>query len=150
MVAASTITRAAAALAMFMALALAPAAPALAMSQQEANALLRSDERVWGGLLNAAIIAHIVRECDHIEGPSRFARRAYFLPLYNHARRMGASRAQIEAFVEDEAEQARLEAEVYRYIESTGARPDDPASVCALGRAEIAARSPVGRRLTER
>lgn len=148
MVAASTIKRAAATLAMLVVLV--PAAPAMAMSQQEANALLRSDARVWGGLLDAAIIAHIVRECEHIDGPSRFARRAYFLPLYNRARRLGVPRAQIEAFVEDEAEQARLEAEVHRYIESTGARPDDPASVCALGRAEIAARTPVGRRLTER
>ena len=150
MVAGRIITRAASGLAMLMALALVPTAPALAMSQEEANALLRSDERVWGGLLNAGIIAHIVRECDQLDGPSRFARRAYFLPLYNHARRLGASRAQIEAFIEDEAEQARLEADVHRYIESTGARPDDPASVCALGRAEIAARTPVGRRLTER
>lgn len=150
MVARGGITRALAGLAMLMALALVPDARAQAMTQQEANALLRSDERVWDGLLNAAIIAHIVRGCEQIEGPSRLARRTYFLPLYNRARRLGASRAQIEAFIDDEGEQARLEADVHRYIESTGARPDDAASLCALGRAEIAARTPVGRRLTER
>ena len=140
----------ASALGLALGLVLSGAAPAQAMSQQAANEMLRGDERIWGGLLHAGIVAHIVAECDSIDGPSRLVQNAFFLSLYNQARRLGASRAQIEAFVEDEAEKARLEGEVRRYIESTGARPDDPASVCALGRAEIDARSPVGRRLNER
>ena len=125
-------------------------APALAMSQEEVNAMLRNDERIRGDLIHAGIVAHIVEECDAFRGPSRLVRGAFFLSLRNHARRLGASRAQIDAFVDDEAEQARLDTEVRRYIESTGAHPDNPASVCALGRAEIAAGTRIGRRLRER
>lgn len=124
--------------------------PLHASQQAEINAMLRGDERLWNGLLTASIIAHIVRRCDALEGPSRFMRRAYFLPLYNRARSMGATRAQIEAFVEDEAEKARMEEATRRYITQRGARPDDPESICALGRAEMEAGTPIGRRLSER
>lgn len=135
----------------FLALALAlTASPALAMTQDEVNAMLRDDDRVRNGLLRAAILAHIVEECDDFRAPSRLVRSAYFLSLYNHARRLGASRAQIDAFVDDKEQQAWFEAQMRRYIESTGAHPDDPASVCALGRAEIAAGTQIGRQLRER
>ncbi len=125
-------------------------ATAAAGNQAEINAMLRADDRIWNGLLTASVIRHIVRNCDALEGPSRLARNAYFLPLYNRARSLGASRAQIEAFVEDEAERERMEEATERYIRQTGARPGDQASICALGRAEMAAGSPIGRRLSER
>lgn len=123
---------------------------ALAKSQEEVNEMLRNDERIRSGLINAAIVAHIVEECDELRGPPRLFRSAYFLSLYNHARRLGASRAQIDAFVDNRDEQAWFDAQMRRYIESTGASPDDPASVCALGRAEIDAGTEIGRRLRER
>lgn len=112
--------------------------------------MLRDDERLMSGLLVASIIAHIVRHCDALEGPSRLARTAYFLSLYNRARSMGATREQIESFVEDEGERARVEDATQRYITQRGARPGDAETVCALGRAEMDAGTPIGRRLSER
>ena len=127
-----------------------PSTPAQAMTQAEVNNALRSHEGISRGLLNAQILALITRECDSLEPPPRLIRNAYFLGLYNQARRLGFSRAQIEAFVEDEAEQARVEQEARSYIRSTGADPDNAQSVCALGRAEMRARTEIGRRLRER
>ncbi len=126
------------------------AADHTASDQAAINAMLRADERLSSGLLTASVIEHIVRHCEALQGPSRLSRTTYFLGLYNHARRLGASRAQIEAFIDDEAERARVEAATHAYITRTGARPEDPQTLCTLGRAEMAAGTPIGRRLSER
>ncbi|WP_209425836.1 DUF5333 family protein [Pararhodobacter sp. SW119] len=139
-----------------LALALAVPAGAMAaaeprqMGQAEVNETLRNDPQIYNGLYLAATVAEIVRRCESLAGPGRLARTTYFLGLYNQARRLGFTRAQIEGFVEDEDERERLSTRVRAYVESKGARMDDPASICALGRAEMAAGTPVGRRLSER
>ena len=120
------------------------------MTQAEVNEVLRSTPDVYNGLYLAAVVNEIARRCDTLGGPNRLARTTYFLGLYNQARRLGFTRAQIEAFVEDAGERARMETLVRNYIESKGARSDDPASICALGRDEMAAGTAIGRRLTER
>lgn len=120
------------------------------MTQAEVNEALRNNADIYNGLYFAALVYEIGRRCDELRGPNRLARTTYFLGLYNQARRLGFSRAQIEGFVEDEAERARVDALVRNYVESRGARMDDPASICALGRAEMAAGTAVGRRLSER
>jgi len=120
------------------------------MTQAQVNETLRGNPDLLSGLYLAAQVYEIARRCETLRGPNKLARTAYFLGLYNQARRLGFSRAQIEAFVEDQAERARMDAMVRAYVEARGARLDDPASMCALGRAEMAARTPVGQRLSER
>jgi hypothetical protein len=141
-----------------MALAVAIALPAAAhaaaepraMSQAQVNETLRNNAQLYGGLYLAAQVYEIARRCESLRGPNRLVRTAYFLGLYNQARRLGFSRAQIEAFVEDPVERARMDAHVRAWVEARGARLDDPASMCALGRAEMAAGTAVGQRLSER
>jgi len=120
------------------------------MTQAQVNETLRSNPQLFGGLYLAAQIYEIARRCETLRGPNKLARTAYFLGLYNQARRLGFSRAQIEAFVEDPAERAQMDALVRAYVEGRGARLDDEASMCALGRAEMAAGTAIGQRLSER
>ena len=120
------------------------------MTQAEANAAVRQMPALFNPLFTAAVIRHVVRVCDALEGPSRMQRRAYFLPVYLDARRAGFSRAQIEAFVNDPQEQALMQAQVDRFLQSRGVAPAQPAAVCAFGRAEMAAGTAIGRRLSER
>jgi len=120
------------------------------MTQAQVNETLRNTPDLWNALYLAAVVNEIARRCDNLRGPGRFERTRYFLALYNQARRLGFSRAQLEAFVEDQGERARMTGHVEAYFRSKGARSDDPASICALGRAEMAAGTPVGQRLSER
>ena len=120
------------------------------MTQAEANAAVRQMPELYNPLFTAALIRHVVRVCEELQGPSRMQRRAYFLPIYLDARRAGFSRAQIEAFVNDPQEQALMQTQVERFLQSRGVAPAQPALVCAFGRAEMAAGTAIGRRLSER
>lgn len=123
---------------------------ASAQTQAQVNEALRSNRSIENGLFTAALIAHIADTCDTLRGPGRASRVAFFLGLYRQARAMGFSRAQIENYVNDPAERARMQRLVHRHLERQGVSPTDPAAVCAFGRQEIEKRSPVGRRLSER
>ena len=140
------------------ALALAIALPSVAavaaepreMTQAQVNETLRNTPDIYNALYLAALVNEIARRCDDLRGPGRLARTSYFLGLYHQGRRLGFSRAQMEAFVEDKGERARMTTLVRNYIEARGARMEDSASICALGRAEMAARTDIGQRLSER
>jgi hypothetical protein len=126
------------------------ASASAATTQAEVNAALRGNPAVYDGLFTAGLIKHIVDTCPSVEGPSRLSRTTFFLGLYNRARGMGFSRAQIEAFVEDKSEQDHLRALVKAHLEKQGVAADKEDSVCAYARAQIAARTELGRRLREK
>lgn len=121
-----------------------------ATTQAEVNEALRGNPQVYNGLFTAALIKHVTDTCPAIRPPGRFARVNYFLSLYNRARAMGYSRAQIEAFVEDDAEQARMRAQVEGHLRSAGVDPASEAEICAYARDQIAERTALGRQLSER
>ncbi|MGY6706436.1 DUF5333 domain-containing protein [Roseinatronobacter sp.] len=121
-----------------------------AMPQADVNAALRGNADVYNGLFTAALIKHIVDTCPDLQGPNRLQRVTFFMGLYNQARGMGFSRAQIEAFVDDEAEQQRLQGVVDGYLTQAGVDPSNTQAVCTYARAEMADRSALGRRLRER
>ena len=121
-----------------------------ATTQADVNAALRGNPDIYNGLFTAGLIKHIVDTCPSVEGPSRLSRTTFFLGLYNKARGMGFSRAQIEAFVEDKGEQDRLRALVMAHLEKQGVAPDTQDSVCAFARAQMAERTELGRRLREK
>ncbi len=118
-------------------------------SQAEVNETLRNSPDIYNGLFTAALIRHIVKVCPAIEPPGRLRRVSYFLSLYNRARAMGYSRGQIEAFVEDKGEQARMQSLVDNHLRRAGAGPSDRDAVCAYARGEIAAQTALGRQLRE-
>lgn len=120
------------------ALAAAPAA-AQATTQAQANALLRGDPEIWGSLTAMAIAREVGRRCPTIDERTMRG-RMHVIGLYNRARGLGATRSQIMAFVDDEAEKARLRTEVTAWFAARGLREGSPAEgFCALGRQEIAA-----------
>lgn len=121
-----------------------------AMPQSDVNAALRGNGDVYNGLFTAALIKHIVDACPDLQGPNRLQRVTFFMGLYNQARGMGFSRAQIEAFVDDETEQQRLQGVVDGYLTQAGVDPSNTQAVCTYARAEMADRSALGRRLRER
>ncbi len=122
-----------------------------AQSQAEVNATLRGTPEIYNGLFTAALIKHITDSCpDRIEPPGRIARLAYFLGLYNKARGLGFSRAQIEAFVEDDAEQARMRRLVDQYLRDAEVDPRNEQAVCAYASDQIAQATALGQRLREK
>ena len=128
------------------------AAPALgAQSQADVNALLRNTPDVYNGLFTAALIKHITESCpDSIDPPGKLARVAYFMGLYGKARGLGLDRSQIEAFVEDKAEQERMRQLVYSYLRSADVDPMNKPAVCAYASDQIAQATALGKRLREK
>ncbi|MFN4057156.1 MAG: DUF5333 family protein [Roseinatronobacter sp.] len=121
-----------------------------ATPQAEVNAALRAHAPVYNGLFTAGLIKHIVDTCPDLQGPSRFARTRFFLGLYNQARALGYSRAQIEAFVDDKGEQERLRGVVFNHLRGQGVSPTDASAVCGFARAQMQAGTDLGRQLRER
>ena len=121
-----------------------------ATTQAQVNDTLRNTPEIYNGLFTAALIKHVVDTCPAVDPPGRMSRVRYFLSLYNRARNLGFSRAQIEAFVEDKQEQARLRGIVEAHLQRAGVNPNNEAEVCAYAQAQIAERSALGRQLRER
>ncbi|MDD7970133.1 DUF5333 domain-containing protein [Roseinatronobacter alkalisoli] len=132
------------------ALVLASPVRADAMPQADVNAALRGNAEIYNGLFTAALLKHIVDTCPDLQGPNRLQRVSFFMGLYNRARGMGFTRAQIEAFVDDKTEQQRLQGVVDGYLTQAGVDPSNTQAVCTYARAEMADRSALGRRLRER
>lgn len=126
------------------ALALALAGPALGSTQAEANAALRADAEIWGGLMALAIAREVSDRCPGLEART-FRGQTFVLGLYNRARGLGYPRAQIMAFIDDEAEKARLRTEVTAWFAARGLREGAaPDGFCTLGQAEIAGQTLAG------
>ena len=108
---------------------------------------LRNDQRLHNGLLAITIGRHIERTCPGIERRD-LAANAFLLGLASHAMGLGYSRAEVTAYVEDDAEQARYIALARQYFAQRGVMTeDDVEGACRVGRDEIAAGSPIGRLL---
>lgn len=128
---------------------LAVPAAAQSVTQAQVNQTLREHPQISAGLFTVALATAIRDICPSIDG--RFFRGLSFLNgLQDQAMALGFTRAQIRAFVEDEAEVARMYDRVRAHAAGRGATEDEPETVCVLGRAEIAANSDVGRLLRQR
>lgn len=107
---------------------------------------LRDDARIHNGLTVIAIGRHIHFECPDID--ARLLRAlAYAEGLVSHAQRLGFSRSEINAYIDDRTEQDRYSAIARAYFTQQGGDMDDPDSVCRVGRDEITAGSAIGRLL---
>ena len=103
---------------------------------------------VTEGLIQTAIAYEIDRVCDELDG-RRLQGIAYLWSLHGQARRLGYSSDEIDAFIDDDAEKDRLEGIARERLSGMGAVEGDPATYCAIGRAEIASGSQVGRLLSD-
>lgn len=116
---------------------------------QEPRPPLGEVPEIAEGLIATAIAYEVGRVCGPVDG-RRVQGLASLLELQGRARELGYSQEEIDAFIDgDDPERARLEGIARERLAALGAVEGDEASHCAVGRAEIAKRSRIGRLLTE-
>ena len=97
---------------------------------------LRDVPEIDGTILAVGIADEIRKNCPEIS-----ARMLQAFRLVNglkaRARDLGYSDAEIDAYRKSDTEKARLKGERQAYLSSRGVSAGQPASYCALGRAEI-------------
>lgn len=104
---------------------------------------LANERDINEGLLVLAVADKIRRSCDAIGG-RLFRAQGFANDLRDIAQARGYSRAEVDAYINDAAEKARVRARRNAYFEAHGASNLDPQSLCALGRTEIAQQSLIG------
>ncbi|MGR3814691.1 MAG: DUF5333 domain-containing protein [Cognatishimia activa] len=118
----------------------------VAAGAAQAKQDLKDVPSVWNGLLNIGIANEIRETCPSIS--ARMVRAALRLnSIQNEAEGMGYSQAEIDAFRKSEANKAAMRAEGEAYMKNNGVVKGDAETYCALGRAEIAKSSQIGRLL---
>ena len=127
------------------ALALCLAAACGAASASAENGL-QAEADINAGLLDLAVADKIRRECGNI-GARFFRAQSYVNDLKKMAEERGYSRDEIDAYINNDVEEAKMREKRNAYFEARGASNLDAASLCVLGRAEIAQGSRIGRLL---
>lgn len=112
-------------------------------------AVLREDGEVQNGVLIVAIGEIIRDNCPNIED-RRSRSLPFLIGLVRHAQSLGYSRAEVEAYVDNAEERARVEARAQQWLTQEGADLDTPETICAVAHAEISAQTPIGRLIRER
>lgn len=110
---------------------------------------LAQEDDINAGLFNVAVAQKIRKQCDEIT-PRYFTALGYLQSLKTMALKRGYSEAEIDRYINDDAEKNRMDARRNAYIRASGAQPDDAASMCRLGRQEIARQSQIGQLLKAR
>ncbi len=103
---------------------------------------------VTEGLIQTAMAYEIDRVCEELDG-RRLQGIAFLWSLNSQARRLGYSREEIDAFIDNDAEKDRLEAVARERLRELGAVEGEPGTYCAVGRAEIAKGTQAGRLLAD-
>ncbi|SEK99299.1 DUF5333 domain-containing protein [Roseovarius nanhaiticus] len=116
---------------------------AVSAGASSAQAGLADERDINAGLLAVAAADKIRRECGDLSGKF-WAARSYVNQLKGMASERGYTEAEIDAYVNDDAEQAKMRERRNAYFKSKGASNLDAASLCRLGQDEIKNRSRIG------
>jgi hypothetical protein len=109
---------------------------------------LARNTAITDGLIAVGMAIEISEQCPEIS--ARTLKGLLYLNALKHdARAAGYSGEQIDAFIDDNAEKAKLETRARAILAERGAVPGDPDSYCTVGRAEVAADSATGRLLRD-
>ena len=108
-----------------------------------AETALRDVAKVRDGIIYTGMAYEISEKCDSLDA-RLFRGLGYLQSLRSHARELGFSAAEIEAYINDDDEKDRLEAIAREQLALLGVVPGDEASYCAAGRNQIAANTRVG------
>lgn len=112
----------------------------------QAKPALKDVSHVSEGLIAAGMAIELGDQCGDVS--VRMIRGVSFLNgLKDHARSLGYSEAEIDAYVNDKVEKARLENVARGRLAALGAVPGDAASYCTVANAQIAQGSQVGQLL---
>lgn len=115
----------------------------------QARPSLRDVAPIENGLFTIAVADKIRRECGGISGRLLKA-HGQLRALYRHARDLGYSDAEIDAYVSADAEKARMKGRRDAYLATLGVVKSDPATYCAAGHVEIGKSSQIGALLKAR
>lgn len=107
---------------------------------------LGQQPEITGGLVAVAIAYEIGEQCTLLSA-RMFRGLGYLNSLRSRARRLGYSAAEVQQFMDDRSEKRRLEALAWDQFAALGGQRDQPESFCAVGQAQIAADTQVGRLL---
>ena len=118
-------------------------AAALSAAQLSAQTALRDVAKVRDGIIYTGMAYEISEQCDSISA-RLFRGLNYLQSLRRHARDLGYSEAEIDAYINDGAEKDRLEDIARAQLTRLGAVPGEKDSYCTVGRAQIAANTRVG------
>ena len=108
-----------------------------------ASAGLKDETQINDGLLAVGIADEIRNKCSSISART-FTALGYLNSLKKLARQKGYSNDEINRYVKNDAEKAKMRKRGEKYLAQNGASTSDPESMCRLGRAEIKKRSQIG------
>lgn len=108
-----------------------------------AQTALKDVAQVRDGIIYVGMAYEISERCDGLDA-RLFRGLGYLRSLRSHASSLGYSEAEIEAYINDDAEKDRLEGIARQQLAILGVVPGDEASYCAVGRDQIAANTRVG------
>ncbi|MCK0094910.1 DUF5333 domain-containing protein [Yoonia sp. F2084L] len=108
-----------------------------------AQTALKDVAKVRDGIIYVGMAYEISEECGSINA-RLFRGINYLQSLRSHARDLGYSEAEIEAYINDDAEKDRLEAIARQQLALIGVVEGNEATYCAAGRAQMDANTRVG------
>lgn len=120
-----------------------------AAGKAEARPPLSEVTVIDDGLYQIALANLVRRRCDALDGRVLKA-MGILRDLDRHARSLGYTQAEIDAYVDSDAEKDRLKARAAAMFAARGVDPDNPDDLCRYGMEEIASNSPVGALLKAR
>ncbi len=95
------------------------------------------------GLLAVGIADEIRKNCPSIS--ARMVKAFFYInELEDHAKELGYSEEEIDDYVSDKSEKAKMRARGEAYLKEQGVVESNPDTYCALGRAEIKKSSRIG------
>lgn len=109
-----------------------------------AKPALKDVGAVREGIIATGMAYEITQKCGSIS-PRYIRALGYLNTLKDHARGLGYTDSEIDAYTDDKAEENRLKGVARERLAALGAVAGDEASYCAVGRAEIAKNSIIGR-----
>lgn len=119
------------------------AATVMGAGYASAQAELKDVTRIRDGIVHAGMAYELSEECGDLS--ARLFRGISFLQsLKNHARELGYSDDEIDAYIDDNAEKDRLEILARAELARLGVVEGDEATYCAVGRDQIARNTRVG------
>lgn len=111
-----------------------------------AQTALKDVAHVREGIIAIGMAVEISDKCGSIS-PRTLRGINTLRGLQKHARDLGYSQAQIDAYVDDRAEKRRLEGIARERLADMGVVAGQESTYCAVGRAQISAGTAVGRLL---
>ncbi len=103
---------------------------------------------ISNGLFDMAVANEVGKRCPSI-GTRKLRGLSFAQSLFSYAKSEGYSYSEVKAFIEDDAEKAKLKARVVPYLKEQGVDIDNNETFCPLGKREIKKNSQIGKLLND-